>query len=46
MINYMKRNSYAIWLGASLAMVDIPLTNFRFWIVMIPTVCFVSFLRK
>jgi hypothetical protein len=42
MIEFLKRYGWCIWLGFSMGIADIGVMNWKWWVIVIPTILLVS----
>ena len=42
MWNVIKKYIYCVWLGGSLGYADITISNYKYWVIVVPTIIFVS----
>jgi len=46
MFKNVKNYLYTFWLGGSLAYADLTISNYKYWIIIVPTIVLVSFLNE
>ncbi len=38
MIEWIKKYGWCLWLGIAMAIADIPVTNWKWWVIVIPAI--------